>query len=176
MRDQKKRGFTLIELLVVMAIIAVLSTIIAGNFIRSQMRARDSKRKSDLGQVQRALEQYMNDHGTYPQSDAGGKIVGCGANGTTACVWGEVFQSGSGCATGLQPCSTYMIKLPSDGKAPTIQYTYKASATATKYQIFIHLENVQDSDNVSPAYTPLCGTSTCTYGVSSTNTTPGSTL
>lgn len=65
------RGFTLIELLVAMGIIAVLTGMAAFNFNQSRVRARDVQRKNDLNQLQKALELYKNDTGSYPDPDTG---------------------------------------------------------------------------------------------------------
>lgn len=62
----KQKGFTLIELLVTMGIIAVLAGMAVFNFNQARMRARDVQRKSDLSQLQNALELYKNDNGLYP--------------------------------------------------------------------------------------------------------------
>ena len=51
----KQKGFTLIELLVTMGIIAVLTGMAVFNFNQSRERARDVQRKSDLGQLVKAL-------------------------------------------------------------------------------------------------------------------------
>lgn len=64
-----RKGFTLIELLVAMGIVAVLTGMAAFNFSQSRMRARDIQRKSDLSQLQKAMELYRNDNnGNYPES------------------------------------------------------------------------------------------------------------
>lgn len=55
---KKNRAFTLIELLVVIAIIGGLSAIILPNFMGARESARDVQRKSDLKQIQGALELY----------------------------------------------------------------------------------------------------------------------
>jgi len=62
----RQAGFTLIELLVTMGIIAVLTGMAVFNFNQSRMRARDVQRKSDLGQLIKALELYKIDNGAYP--------------------------------------------------------------------------------------------------------------
>ncbi len=62
---KKQTGFTLIELVVVMAIVAILTAMAAFNFNQARIRARDVQRKSELKQIQNALELFKNDH--YPQ-------------------------------------------------------------------------------------------------------------
>lgn len=61
-----QKGFTLVELLVVIAIIGILSSVLLANFIGVRERARDATRKSDLKQIQSALELYRSDKGSYP--------------------------------------------------------------------------------------------------------------
>jgi len=55
-----KFGFTLIELLVVISIIGILSTLLMANVGGVRERARDAQRKSDINQIQKALEMYKN--------------------------------------------------------------------------------------------------------------------
>jgi len=59
-------GFTLIEMMVVIAIIAILSGIIMANLSGAKGKARDSKRISDLGQIQMALSLYFDRCDSYP--------------------------------------------------------------------------------------------------------------
>ncbi|MBI2195693.1 MAG: type II secretion system protein [Candidatus Levybacteria bacterium] len=66
-RVKREKGFTLVELLIVIAIIGVLTTLLMANFIGVRQRARDAQRKSDLRQIQSALELYRSDQGSYPQ-------------------------------------------------------------------------------------------------------------
>lgn len=67
----KRKGFTLIELLVVIAIIGILSAVglIALNGARE--KARDSQRKSDVGQIRTGLALYYDTNNNYPGSDTG---------------------------------------------------------------------------------------------------------
>ncbi len=70
------KGFTLIELVVVMAIVATLTAMAAFNFNQARIRARDVQRKSELKQIQNALELFKNDK--YPQrypTDAEGLAI-----------------------------------------------------------------------------------------------------
>lgn len=79
-RLQQVRGFTLIELLVVIAIIGILSSVVLASLNTARSKARDAVRKSDLKQLQNALEVYFNDHGAYPivSSWSGHQTSGCG--------------------------------------------------------------------------------------------------
>jgi len=61
-----KKGFTLIELMVVISIIGVLSTIVVSTTSAARAKARDSKRISEIKQIQLGLELYINTHGTLP--------------------------------------------------------------------------------------------------------------
>lgn len=158
-------GFTLIELIVVIAILGILASIGLTSFQTSQMKSRDAKRKSDLEQVQRALEMYYNDVGAYPNSTAPGGTIG-------SFSWGVEFKDAKD--------TVYMKELPKDPTGST-EYCYKsvvAPTPATSYQLYAKLENSQD---------PKClgGQSMCTdpqgtcagqkiynYGVASPNTTP----
>ncbi len=159
---QKKnfnKGFTLMELIVVMAILAIVTVGLYGNFTSSQKKGRDAQRKSDLKQVQNALETYANDHnGLYPDDDSG-TIAGLD--------WGAEFYDPDNADT------IYMKVLPEDPRG--IDYLYRVSSDNTQYQLYACLEN-----DLDPEYNAYEGTNcngcasggVCTYGVSSTNATP----
>ena len=68
---KKNQGFTLIELLIVIGIIGILTGLAVFNFSQARERARDVQRKSDIKQVQNALEMYKNDQTlqVYPNTD-----------------------------------------------------------------------------------------------------------
>ena len=83
-----KKGFTLIELLVVIAIIGLLSTLAVVALGSARVKARDSKRVSDLKQVQTALELYYTDNNAYPAGNAllFGEAAGCLCLGSAGLV------------------------------------------------------------------------------------------
>ena len=65
-----KRGFTLIELLVVISIIGILAAAAIVSYGSAQERSRDSRRKTDLDAIKKALELYKQDTAGayyYPQ-------------------------------------------------------------------------------------------------------------
>jgi len=124
-----KKGFTLIELLVVIAIIGLLSTLAVVALGSARQKARDSKRLSDLKQVQTALEMYYTDQNAYP-SAATAVTLG---DTDHACLNSSGFAA-TGCTT------PYMGLVPVDPTA-TQSYSY-TSADGTTYSISATLEGV----------------------------------
>lgn len=70
----KMAGFTLLEVMVAVAIISILSAIVYAGLGEARKKARDAQRMSDLQQLQLALRQYKDAHGTYPDYPTGTKI------------------------------------------------------------------------------------------------------
>ena len=132
---RKSEGFTLIELLIVIVIIGVLSTILVSNFIGVRQRARDSQRKSDLRQIQAALELYRHDQGIYPAS----------LYSTNNCPASSSLQAGT-------PAVIYMKKIPCDPSLITIgvpgpngNYLYNPTIDRSSYFIIACIENSNDT-------------------------------
>lgn len=73
MNSTNNKAFTLIELLVVISIIGILATLLMANVAGVRERARDVQRKSDVNQIQKALEMYKNSQTTpkYPGNAEG---------------------------------------------------------------------------------------------------------
>lgn len=132
----KKNGFTLIELLVSMGIIAVLSGMAVFNFNQARMRARDVSRKSDLSQMQKALELFKNDNeGKYP---------------TVAQMVGQAA---------LNTDEAYSKVEYIDPKGKGVWYDYLYSTTDQKtYTLSACLENKADTTRLQPSV--ACGGST----------------
>jgi prepilin-type N-terminal cleavage/methylation domain-containing protein len=74
MKKTQQEGFTLIEILIVVAIIAILASVTLIGLGPTQQAGRDSRRISDLHEVQTALELYYNKCGFYPGT------ADCGTN------------------------------------------------------------------------------------------------
>lgn len=122
-----RKGFTLIELLVVIGIISILIAFLMANFVGVRQRGRDGQRKSDLRQIQTALELYRSDNGVYPLTAA---FPACGS---------------SLMGTGATP-PTYMKKIPCD---PTSAGSYSYTSDGNTYTLYACLENANDKEKDS---------------------------
>ena len=63
---QSEKGFTLLELLVVIVIIGILALLVIPNLTSAPKKARDIDRKTDLGAIQKGLEEYYLSYAKYP--------------------------------------------------------------------------------------------------------------
>ena len=125
------KAFTLIELLIVIVIVGVLATIFVSNYLGVRQRANDSQRKSNLRQIQAALELYRYDLGSYPTS-----LKNCPTAGT------HTYFGDPTCTV------TYMQKIPVDPQGTSYynsgNYYYTAPG-GTGYTLCSCLENANDS-------------------------------
>lgn len=64
--QKSKSGFTLIELVVVIVIIGILATLTFLSYAGIQGRARDDRRLTDVSNIEKAMELYYSDNGSYP--------------------------------------------------------------------------------------------------------------
>ena len=64
-----RQGFTLVELLIVVAIVGVLVTIAAPNFLSAQVRAKVARAQADIATISTVLELYATDQNDYPPND-----------------------------------------------------------------------------------------------------------
>lgn len=121
-----KKGFTLIELLIVIAIMGVLVALLLPNLAGARERARDSRRKTDLNNLQQAFRLYYNDSQAFPLT------------ATITGAWGSTLTSGT---------TTYMTVLPRDpSSAPSALVNYGYSSDGNSYIILAKLENQSDQD------------------------------
>ena len=145
-----KKAFTLIELLVVIAIIGSLSALFLPNFMAVRERARDSQRKSDLNQIQKAFELYKQDQTPTAIPLSLPTINVC-------------WSSGADCAGNV-----YMNKFPGDPNRTPNNYYYVNNGNLT-YTLCACLENKADPDGIAGN----CDASyTCTSGKSYVVTQP----
>jgi len=169
-----QRAFTLIELIIVIGILAIVATVLLAVIdpLSQAKKANDGRRKSDLSQIQKALEQYYQDYGGYPlNADTIGctyQIRGNNGDGDDCISWGQSWQP-------------YMNVLPRDPSGSK-NYVYYApsSANGQSYYLYANLDrggnDPQACNNNGAACLNVpggadCG-GTCNYGVSSPNVSP----
>ncbi len=146
----RSSGITLLELIVSMAIIAILTVSLWGNFSTSLAKGRDSKRKQDLASIAKALELYYNDNKAYPSPLPN---------------WGSILSHPT------RPHVIYMQKLPADPSSPYVDYCYRTDVNAAYYQLYARLENSHDPERLA-SYVSCGMRSDYNYGISSGNILP----
>ena len=150
--NSHRHGYTLVELLIVISLLGILAAgLLAVIDPFTQLKkARDSRRKTDLQKMTRALEDYANDNnGLYPVS-----------LDLTSCHGTELTPR--------------IIKNPCDPvNNSTYIYTYETDATRKWYKIYSDLENNNDESasriGCSPNNCISESNVTYNYGVSSPN-------
>jgi len=69
-----KKGFSLIEIIVAMTIVSLLAVTVTISLTQQQVRARDSKRISDVSSLAISLESYRSIKGEFPADNYTGVI------------------------------------------------------------------------------------------------------
>ena len=100
------RGFTLLEVLVVAAIIGILSAVIYANFSGVRSGAQNDQLRTELKQVQLALELYKAQNGTYPIDCS---VMTCPPSGQVGTITGNC-ANGRDYLPGLAP--NFIEELP----------------------------------------------------------------
>ena len=105
----KRYGFTIVELLIVIVVIGILASIVIVAFNGIQQRARYAQHQSDIASVDKAIQLFHADNGSYPTiSSAGGNTGSC-----ATCLNN---------INGLVP--NYIARLPSFPSGGTGYYVY----------------------------------------------------
>ena len=110
----------------------------------SQKKSRDTKRKADLRQIQKALELYNDDNQTYPST--GGVWFGTCAGGVGATISG--ITGAGGYVPSLAPA--YIPVLPTEPKPSVKQPNIPCAAVANDCYIY-------KSDGLTYKIASVCG-------------------
>ena len=166
----RNKGFTLIELIVAIGILGILAVaaIMALDPVAQLQKSNDVRRKSDLAQIQRALESYYQDNNKYPPSTLATTTPPYEISGT---AWGNSWQP-------------YMNILPQD-PASAKHYVYYSTVDRQSYYIYASLD--RGSKDTAACTGDLCtspsrdnlkletacgGSGKCDFGVSSPDVSP----
>lgn len=80
-KQDNKNGFTFIELLLAMVILVVLSAVIVPKFTNRSKQAKDTAAKTDIANLEVALDAFEIDTGRYPTNTEGiGALIRSPAN------------------------------------------------------------------------------------------------
>lgn len=166
-----RKGFTLIELLVVIGILGILAAAMLAiiNPLAQLQKSNDAHRKTDLESMQRALELYYQDNGSYPTSSGSYTLY----INNVAILWGSSWKP-------------YINTLPKDPVASNTYVYYSPAASGGQtYYLYANLQrsssDAQACNSGNACKTILggggfpganaCG-GVCNYGVSSPNVSP----
>jgi len=141
-KTKHNAAFTLIEILVAIAIVALVSVMVFPNFINIRQKARDTKRKSDILQIQKALELYKTDQ--LPPAYPDGNFLEFLCN--------QCWSQSEDCTGNI-----YMRKVPCDpGTTADMPYIYvRDPSDGLKYSLSGCLESTSDPDE-DPVSTTEC--------------------
>ncbi len=114
-----RAGFTLIELLLVMVILTVLAAVVVPKFTNRSEQARSTAAKTDISNLETAIDAFEVDCGRYPATEEGlGALVQQPANVQS---WhGPYIKRG----------------VPSDPWGNTYVYRFPGSHNTTSYDLF----------------------------------------
>jgi prepilin-type N-terminal cleavage/methylation domain-containing protein len=130
-----KKGFTLIELLIVIAVIGILASVVLVGLGPVQKQGRDSRRISDLRQVQNGLEIYYNKCGYYPGTAQ--PTSPCGAY-TQITTWAALTTALTGSNIGISN-----VPVDPTNRTPYV-YSYASDSTGSTYVLAAQLEDLNN--------------------------------
>lgn len=164
-RSFNEAGFSLLEILIVVTLLVIIAIalLVTLNPMTQINKGQDSKRKQELTQLSKALEDWYNDKNCYPSPSQ----ICYNATGSTTCnICGNQSTSPS--------FSPYLSRLPCDPRQPLKKYLYQVDSNncPSWYRIYTMLSNQSDSVVVSVGCSNGCGPSpnfNYNYGVSSPN-------
>ena len=75
-RDLSRRGgFSLIELLLVLVILAILAAVVVPKFTGRSEQAKEAAAKTDVSQLETAIDMFEHDAGRLPKTDEGLSVL-----------------------------------------------------------------------------------------------------
>lgn len=136
-------GFTIVELLIVVAVIGILAALVITTYTGIQAKSRNSKRVTDLQNIQTNLESYFQTAGNYPSranmntasflttsmknmdtvtlQDPLGSSTALGASPAAKIyAYQPLNSSGASCEADATTCVSYTLTATREAGAPNI--------------------------------------------------------
>ena len=85
--SNKQTGFTLIEMMIVVAIMAIMSAMLAPTLFNQVSKAEKARTASDIRQIESALKFYRLDNYRYPTQSQGLQALITAPSGSEATSW-----------------------------------------------------------------------------------------
>lgn len=173
-----KSGFTIVELIVVIVVIAILATLTFVSYNGVQAKTRDDRRVTDVSTIEKAMELYYSDNGSYPvPTGATGSIINPAWYSSQDSSWSMLenllvgSQAIDDSALPVDPTNTSISVLNSTGYGYAVFVNpggYCGAAKGQMYLIVYHLENMpkQRKSDGSCNTSPLGDTYYDNYGSS----------
>ncbi len=129
-KSKNQKGFSLVELMIVIGLIAMVASVILASLSSSRKSSRETTRRANLIQLQKALEGYFTANNSFPST--GGSWWGISANG------GSKTTSGANAyIPGL--AGTYLGALPTDPLNITTGWSgFNYRSDGYSYKLIIH--------------------------------------
>lgn len=125
---KSKGGFTILEILVAVGIVALLTTVIVTSFGFIKQRARDSQRASQISDLRKGLDLFLNQTASYPVSVAGICITGSDAVSTALLGQNVLSKAVSDPIFTSDPAFCYEYTSSGDGTAYSLRYFLETSS------------------------------------------------
>lgn len=140
-----QRGFTIVELLIVIVVIAILAAISIVAYTGIQERARFSAMRSELASINKAIQLYYAENGSYPITPPDTATGSCSGS------WCGFYQAtGDNFIPGLSPTYISNIpQMPSDGSRNNT-YVYR-SPNGADYKLIRLANGLSDSEQSAMA-------------------------
>ena len=128
--SKKTAGFSMMELIIVLMILVTIAGIALPRFGSATERANDTRRVADLNSVQKALEMYFVDNGSYPKT--------AGWSGDAKRYGGHGYTAADPYIVGLVPKYMEMLPRDPDKSFPTNDSGYLYRSDGKNYKFIAH--------------------------------------
>lgn len=155
---KSKSGFTIVELLIVIVVIGILAAISLVAYGGISERAKFSAMRSDLSQINKSIQMYYAQNGSYPITPG----ICNGVSGNW-CGWDQA--TGDNFIPGIVPTLAGSLPQLPSSNASNDTYLYR-SPSGTDYKL-IRLAGAGLSVSEQSAFADL-STTTCSSGINTT--------